>query len=184
MAVDPVSGGMLPCGTDPQELAEHLAAGEPTDHERACPHCRAAAAETAPLLAARDRLAGERVTAPPRLLDDVMAAVRADPRSRRAYRLPGEEAGTTRVRRRVAAALLRTAAERVPGVRHVRVRDLREEADGMAVEVAAALDAGAPIPETARALREAVRRAGREGLGWEVAVVDIEVADVRGGPAG
>ncbi|MBV2362658.1 Asp23/Gls24 family envelope stress response protein [Streptomonospora nanhaiensis] len=184
MAVDPGPGGALPCGTDPQELIEHLAAGAPTGHERACPHCRAAAAEFAPLLAARDRLAGEPVAAPPRLLDDVMRTVRADPRSRRVYRLPGEEAGTTRVRRRVAAALLRTAAEQVPGVRLVRVRELRQDADGVAVVVAAVLEAGAPIPETARALREAVRAAGRAGLGWEVAAVDIEVADVRGGPEG
>ncbi|QBI52711.1 Asp23/Gls24 family envelope stress response protein [Streptomonospora litoralis] len=179
MAVDP--GGrapLLPCGTDPEALFEHLRSGDRTAHERACPHCLAAAAEFGPLVAARGDLADEHVTAPPQLLDDVMRAVRADPRSQRTYRLAGEEAGSTRVRRPVAAAILRGAAEGVPGVAQAVVRKIRQETDRVDVRVSARFASGAAIPETAAELRRALRQAGRDRLGWDIAAVDVDVTDV------
>ncbi|WP_067963646.1 Asp23/Gls24 family envelope stress response protein [Nocardiopsis trehalosi] len=184
MAVDPAGPDRLPCGTDLDTLLAHLRAGAPTAHERTCPHCRAAARDHAPLSAARDELAADTVTAPPNLLDDVMRVVRSDPRSGRLLPVAGAEAGTTHVRRFAAAALLRTAAEEVPGVARVRVRDMEETGDGVAVRVAAHLRVGAPIPETSAALRRAVRTAGRAHLGWHRVRVDIEVTGIADDPAG
>lgn len=77
MAVDPSDDhDQLPCGTSADALLDHLRKGTVTGHERTCPHCRAAAEEFRPLLAALDS-EGE-ITAPPGLLDDVMRTVRAE----------------------------------------------------------------------------------------------------------
>ncbi|ASU85784.1 hypothetical protein CDO52_25940 [Nocardiopsis gilva YIM 90087] len=181
MAIEHTDYERLPCGSDIDTVLAHERDGEPTEHELRCPHCRAAVEEHGVLLAARSELAAERVVAPPHLLDDVMRLVRADPRSRRALRVPGEEEGVTRVRRSAAAAVLRTAAEDVPGVADARVAELIEGEDGIEIELRVRLHVGTPVPRVDAALRTRVAEVVRDQLGWRTARLDISVLDVEDG---
>ncbi|MBB6174898.1 hypothetical protein HNR23_004958 [Nocardiopsis mwathae] len=181
MAIEDTDHERLPCGSDIDAVLEHERDGAPTDHELHCPHCRAAVEEHSVLHAARTELATERVVAPPHLLDDVMRLVRADPRSRRVLPVPGEEEGVTRVRRSAAAAVLRTAAEDVPGVADARVTELTEGDDGIEVALRVRLYTGTPVPRVDTALRTRVAEVARDQLGWSAARVDISVIDLENG---
>ncbi|GAA3753181.1 hypothetical protein HDA32_004499 [Spinactinospora alkalitolerans] len=177
MAVEPTHD-RLPCGTDKAELIEHLEAGTRTEHELHCPHCRAVERDHGVLAAAREELAAEEVSAPPRLLGDVMRAVRAEPRSRRTLAVPPHEDGLTRVRETAAARILRLAAEQVSGLSVGRCVIGEETEEGVPVRLTARIEAGAPIPETAEAARRAVRGAGRSQLGWSITRIDVDIADI------
>ncbi|MBR8742228.1 hypothetical protein [Nocardiopsis sp. MG754419] len=176
MAVDPSDDhDRLPCGTSPDALLEHLRADAATAHERTCPHCRAAAEEFGPLLAAlADR---PLVTAPPGLLDDVMRAVRAEGRSVGAVPLGEGASGRTEIRRSAVAAMLRAtvrpAGELVLGRCHVERTD-----DGIVVSATARVLVGVPIPEATGRARRDMTSFVHERLGLRVARIDIDVTDV------
>ncbi|MDA2814731.1 hypothetical protein O4J56_29070 [Nocardiopsis sp. RSe5-2] len=173
----PDGGDRLPCGTSLDALLDHLREGRPTAHERACPHCTAAAEELRVLTAARDEAVADLPAAPPGLADRVMRTVRAEGRSSGYIALPGPpgpagERGWTRIRTAAVAALFRAACDTVPGaaVGHCR---FSEGPDGIAVELSARFTGEVPAPRLAEELRGAVRAAALHHLGWRLARVDV-----------
>ncbi|MEU3018767.1 MULTISPECIES: hypothetical protein [unclassified Nocardiopsis] len=184
MAVEPSDDhDRLPCGTSADTLLDHLRAGTVTEHERTCPHCRAATEEFRPLLSALGAALDDdhRITAPPGLLDDVMSAVRAEGRSRRTLRLPGTgpggARGDTRVRHSAVSAMLRARVDRAGGLVLGRCR-IEETPEGLVVTATARVVSGTVIPEaTARARRDMAAFVA-DRLGLRVARIDIDVTDV------
>lgn len=167
----------LPCGTSLDALLDHLREGRPTAHERACPHCTAAAEKLRVLAAARDDAAQDLPAAPPGLADRVMRAVRAERRSSGYIALPGPpgpagERGWTRIRREAVTALLRAACDAVPGAVVGRCR-FSEGPDGVAVELSARFTGEVPAPRLAEELRSAVHATTLHHLGWRLARVDV-----------
>ncbi|GLU47630.1 hypothetical protein [Nocardiopsis ansamitocini] len=131
---------------------------------------------------ARDELREERVTAPPQLLDNVMNTVRREGRSTRVLDVPSTRSlpdnGHTQVRESVAAKILRMAADRTPGLRVGRCQIGEAETEGYSVRLTVRADTGTPIPEAAEVLRRSVLSAARNQLGWVIARVDIDIADI------
>ncbi|GHC73145.1 hypothetical protein GCM10007079_06820 [Nocardiopsis terrae] len=176
MAVDPSDDhDQLPCGTSADALLDHLRKGTVTGHERTCPHCRAAAEEFRPLLAALDS-EGE-ITAPPGLLDDVMRTVRAEGRSRQTLRLPGGGPGDTRVRHSAVSAMLRACVDPAEGLIVGRCR-IEQTPDGLVVAATARVLSGTVIPEATAAARRAMGAFVQNRLGLRVGRIDIDVTDV------
>lgn len=176
MAVDPSDDhDQLPCGTSADTLLEHLREGTATGHERTCPHCRAAADEFRPLLAAlRD---APEVTAPPGLLDDVMRVVRSEGRSKKTLQLPGDGPGDTRIRHSAVSAMLRYCVDPADGLILGRCRIERTPA-GLVIAADARVLAGTVIPEATAAARRTMSAFVEDRLGLRVARIDIDVTDV------
>ncbi len=188
MAVEPSrdhddSHDQLPCGTSADALLDHLRAGTTTEHERTCPHCRAAAEEFRPLLSALGSAADDdrEITAPPGLLDDVMRTVRAERRSRETLRLAdpgtGETPGDTRIRHSAISAVLRACVDPAAGLIVGGCR-IRSTPDGLVVTATARVLSGTVIPEATGAARRVMRSFVEERLGLRVARIDIDVTDV------
>ncbi|MFE1166205.1 hypothetical protein [Nocardiopsis sp. NPDC058789] len=184
MAVEPSDDHeRLPCGTSADTLLDHLRAGTVTDHERTCPHCRAAAEEFRPLLSALGAALDDdrQVTAPPGLLDDVMSVVRAEGRSRSTIRLPrtgGDGApGDTRVRHSAVSAMLRARVDPAGGLLLGRCR-IEETSEGLVVAATARVLTGTVIPEATASARRDMSTFVEDRLGLRVARIDIDVTDV------
>ncbi|MFW5416483.1 hypothetical protein J0910_07665 [Nocardiopsis sp. CNT-189] len=178
MAVDrPSDPERLPCGRQPDEVAEHALRGCPTGHERDCPHCRAVAERHRPLALAGAELAAERPEPPPALVGSVMRAVRSQARPDRLLPVAARGPGRTAVRESAARALLVAACDTVPGAAVGRCR-LTEGPDGLEIALSAHLTSTVPAPELAGRLRTAVRTAARESLGADPARIDIAFTDI------
>ncbi|MDA2803317.1 anti-sigma factor [Nocardiopsis suaedae] len=174
---DDEGADLLPCGTSLDALLDHLRGGRPTAHERACPHCTAAAEELRILTAARDEAEQDLPAAPPGLADRVMRTVRAEGRSSGYIALPGSpgpagERGWTRIRTEAVAALFRAACDTVPGAVVGRCR-FSEAPEGVAVELSARFTGEVPAPRLAEELRTAVSTTALHHLGWRLARVDV-----------
>lgn len=196
----------LPCGASVDRLLAQVAEGLPSrdpEHQRRCPHCRAALAELREIWAPVDDLVAEDVTAPAGLLQAVMARVRE--LSRNAwYAVLHEPEGEIRIAARVVGAVTRIAAESVPHVNlalgrgraatlphalpGVTRRQGKSETSTSGVGVAGthvvidvqiAVDYGAPIQEVARQVRERIDRDLHKQAGLTTTEVNITVVDVH-----
>ena len=112
---------LLPCGRDVEVVWEHLDDVDAV-HELTCPHCTAARQSLQLLREATGELAAEELPPPPGLTGRIMAAVRAEVRRRDLVPLPSMEPGEVRISDQAVAAVLRFAADTVPGVRARRCR--------------------------------------------------------------
>ncbi len=125
-------------------------------------------------------MAAERIEPPPSVLDRVMGAVLAELRPHDVLALESPH-GPARLSRPAAAAVLRHAVDRMPGV---RARSCRiEQADGaVAADVTITVTArfGIDLASVAARVRQMVTAAGEQALGVPVRRVDIEVVDVFG----
>ncbi|HJE58391.1 MAG TPA: hypothetical protein K8V84_07740 [Nocardiopsis listeri] len=176
MAVDPFDDhDPLPCGTSIDELLDHLAESTLTEHERACPHCRAVAVELRPLVEAMS--SRPRVTAPPGLLDDVMREVRAEARSTRTLPLTEGVSGRTEIRHSAMSSMLRASVDPARGLFVGRCR-IERASEGVIVSATARVLAGTPIPEAGDGARRDMTAFIHDRLGLRVARVDIDVTDV------
>lgn len=162
--VDP-SRRTLACGASIDDLLEQVAegqAGSRDDHQAECPHCQAALIEFAELWAPVEELARQPVDTPTGLVAAVMRHI--DRLTHDVwYALHVADAGTIRVAARVVAAIARSAARRVPGVRVAFGRS------GSARSTAAA-ETGAGLPGHPDAV----------GVLGGTAVVDLAVAVAYG----
>ncbi|GAA4554109.1 hypothetical protein GCM10023175_51460 [Pseudonocardia xishanensis] len=99
---------------------DHAVAGTLDDHERTCPHCRAAAADAEGLDGVVHRLAAERPYPPPTVLDAVLTSVRdavvAELRPQDLLALDSP-AGPARLSRAAAARVLRHVVDGMDGMR-------------------------------------------------------------------
>lgn len=189
----PVDDGapLLACGRDAARVWDRAAAGEDPDaHERACPHCTAAAADALGLGALVHRMADEPLEPPPSVLDRVMVAVRSELRPHDVITLPSPH-GQARLSRAAAAAVLRHTVDRMGGL---RARSCRiEQVDDTLAAVEEAPDSqrhavdvritvtarfGVDLASVTARVRQMVATAGEQALGVPVRRVDIEVADL------
>jgi uncharacterized alkaline shock family protein YloU len=179
----------LPCGASLDALLAQVAEQRPPrdpEHQRGCPHCRAALAELQELWAPVHELADEPVQAPADLLETVMARIRQISRNPWYAVVPGPTGGT-RIAARVVGAVARLAARSVPGVevavgrgRADRAAEVAVAGTHVVVDLDIAVDHGAPIPEVARQVRAAVLRDLQRHAGLTTTEVNITVVDVRG----
>lgn len=192
----------LPCGVAAAVLFEQVAEGRQADlttHEAGCAHCRATLAEVGALWAPIRLLAAERVTAPPGMVEGVMARVRELAREVWYAVLPPDR-GSTRVAARVVGAIARRAAAAVPGVRvalgrstdPARVRTARQATEQHAypgtavavaggrvvVDLALAVGYGLPIPAVSARVQRRVASEVRAITGVPDVEVNVTVDDV------
>ncbi|WP_280436950.1 Asp23/Gls24 family envelope stress response protein [Nocardia carnea] len=177
---------LLPCGRELegvwQRLDEEEAAAADA-HEASCPHCRAARESLLALRAATRELIDEPDEPPPDLLGRIMSAVRADARRGNMLELPTPHPGDIEVSEQAVAAIVRYAADSVPGVRarNCRVRQAPPE-DGVRgpldVELTIAVRFGpATLAEVLPDVRARVAAALPERIGTTLRRLDIHVGD-------
>jgi hypothetical protein len=193
---------LLACGREAAGVWDDAEAGRLDEHERACPHCQAVAADAAGLAHDAAGLAAESVEPPTSLLERVMSVVQAELRSEY-LPLPSRE-GPARLDRATAAAVLRQAADAMSGVwaRSCRitppgqhtptVADEGQEApelgpaagqsSGVVVTMSITVVFGADLPSAAARVQQLVATAGERFLGIPVERVDVTVVDVFEAP--
>jgi hypothetical protein len=173
----------LACGRDAALVWDRAAEGaEPDEHERGCPHCRAAYADARGLDAVVHRMAAQPLDPPDTVLDRVMSAVVAEFRPREVLTLPSPH-GPARLSTPAAAAVLRRV---VDGMGGLRARSCRIEqyggpgADAHAVDVTITVAArfGVDLASITARVRQMVIAAGGQALGVPVRRVDIDVVDL------
>lgn len=176
----------LPCGRDLEAVWDRLdavEAGLGDEHETHCPHCTAARESLRALRAATGELIAEPEPPPPDLTSRIMSAVRAEVRRGRALPLATPLPGGVEISERAVAAVLRFAADSVPGVRarRCRVKPVGTEPDGRTVvdvELAVAVRAGTPVVGVLPVVRERVCAALDARIGLRAGRLDLVVADV------
>lgn len=171
----------LPCGRPVDRLWDRFAHGAPDEHARSCEHCQAAITQIRPLLAAASELAAEPVRPPADLSGRVMTAIRAGTRPGPRIALPCHGGVRLDISEHAAAAILRTAADTVDGVRSrsCRLMPAAPGASTASLGLTISLRYDLPALAAARAVRTAVRAFARAQLGLTVDRIDIEVADVH-----
>lgn len=120
MAVTTTDGYRLPCGRDVEEVWQRLdevEAGRADAHELDCPHCTGARRGLVVLRDLTGELAADDTEPSRDLTGRIMAAVRADVRRHDLIPVATPHPGALRVSTRAVAAVLRFAADSVPGVR-------------------------------------------------------------------
>lgn len=171
----PPPGAVLPCGTEVDALVDQIHAGRTgtrDEHQRHCPHCRAALAQYEPIFAPVRTLAAEPVRAPSSSIDQTLARLR---RGRADDPEPWQVdvgRGRTRVAERVVVACARRAAEDVPGVHVALVRASSDAGVALQVTVAAAWG------QNLRALGDRVRREVAAEVAEQTGVVATSVSAV------
>jgi hypothetical protein len=175
----------LACGRDPALLWDRVAEGAPLDeHERACPHCRAAHADAQALDAVVHRMAAERLEPPDTVLDRVMTAAVAEFRPHELLTLPSPH-GPAWLSTPAAAAVLRRV---VDGMGGLRARSCRLDQNGppgadphaVDVRISVAARFGVDLSSVTARVRQMVIAAGAQALGVPVRRVDIDVVDLFG----
>lgn len=178
----------LGCGRSLEDVAaEDVAVGDPSYrivHDD-CPQCADARTRFDALAASTGLLAAP--DPPPGLTAQIMAAVRVELRRGATLALPRPEdesgLGPLHVAEAAVAAVVRTAADRVPGARARSCRILPDpdRPGSVHVQLGVALRAAAgPTQAVPDAVRAEVREALRRRVGLEAAVIDIRVVDLWG----
>lgn len=171
----------LPCGRDLDGLVEQVADGTGArldDHQRSCPHCRAALVEIDALWEPVRAVAAHRPPAPTGRLDTALdAAMRRVGAVRGGSDRDGvgvgeqfthldDRDGRTTVAARVVIVLARHLAAGVPGVRAA----LSRLVTGPGVEIVLAASYGVDLVSLGDRIRDTVARGVREQTGLELAV--------------
>lgn len=197
-------GGRLACGADIDDLLEQVADGHAAqldEHQTECPHCRAALTELADLWTPMRALTDTPVDPPPALPAAVMGRI-SQLLHDVWYTVEPTGAGSIRVAARTVAAVARTAALRVPGVRVAFGRSTHEPTATRAdtatrhhryphaavgvlgqtavVELALAVTYGESIETIARDVQRRVINELRDTIGLHHVKVNIVVDDVLG----
>lgn len=164
----------LPCGRDVEDVWAHLDGGD--EHDRTCVHCQGARQSLTVLRDLTKELAQEETAPPLDLTGRIMAAVRAEIRR---HELVGPPGGM-RLSTQAVAAVLRFAADGVPGVRARRCRVTEVPGDGLAVEVAMtiAVEFGRFALGAVDEVRSRVASAAEAQVGVRLVRLDLTVADL------
>ena len=197
-----LGAGRLTCGAEVDLLLEQVAdghAGQLTEHQRDCVHCRAALGELATLWSPVRDLAAAPVPVPPGLTASVISRIRRLVRGA-GYTLQINEGGVIRIAVRVVAALARVSAGRVAGVRLALGRTdgsavtapagpaprgpdpIRTAAGALGrtavVDLAVAVSYDRPVRDVARDIQRHVSVALRRDLGLQNVTVNVTIADI------
>ncbi|MGQ0576371.1 MAG: Asp23/Gls24 family envelope stress response protein [Pseudonocardia sp.] len=174
-----VDGHLLPCGRSVEQVHDDLEAGRPVDP--GCPHCAAARSSLENLFEATRALVADTAEPRPALLDRVMQAVRAERRRQTPLRLP-TPVGTADVAEQAVAAVLRWAADGVPGVRARSCRITVGEGGGAHVRMSLSLRFdGEPVRSRLDDVRRRVGAALAGQVGLVAQIVDLDVVDLWDG---
>lgn len=201
-----MTGERLPCGKHVDDLLAQVVDRMPPadpEHQRTCPHCRAALAEFEDLWAPVHDLAADDVRAPAGLLQAVMAQIRELSRENWSAVLD-DVGGQTRIAARVVGAVARLAAESVPHVTLAlgggrvatpdgAIADPAQVAgaDGEAateigiagarvvVDIQIAVDYGIPVRQVADRVRDRITQHITTQTGLTTTEVNVTVVDVR-----
>jgi uncharacterized alkaline shock family protein YloU len=177
----------LPCGRALEQVWERLdavEAGLGDEHEVSCPHCADARDSLLALRAVTRELIDEPDSTPPDLVGRIMSAVRAEMRRGHMLELSTPLPGAVEISEQAVAAVLRFAADSVPGVRarHCRVRGVGKGPDGerlVEVELFVAVRFGmVGVSEALSVVRERIAAALGARVGLVVERLDLTVADV------
>jgi len=177
---DPSAVGLvhgLPCGRTVEDVAAQVETGRFDEHTAACPHCSTARAGLEQLAEATRELVDDPVEPPPALLDRILDAVRADLLSGRALPLP---APGVDISAHALAAVLRYAADSVPGVRahRCRVEPVPEAPHTVRVWMSVSLNYRTGRVDALDAVRDRVRAALSDRIGLGLAALDLELTDL------
>jgi hypothetical protein len=191
---------LLTCGRDAAKVWERAAAGRPSTHERACPHCQAVADDQRLLAKAVAALVDEAVEPPISLTERVMGAVLAELRPAHYLPLPTRH-GHARIDRVTAAGVLRHAVAQMSALRvrscqiHlVKPSGSDTTSDGtgtglisgsstVRINISVTARFGADLLSATARVRQMILAAAEDLLGLPVATVDVEVVDVFEDPA-
>ncbi|MFH8259292.1 Asp23/Gls24 family envelope stress response protein [Streptomyces roseolus] len=179
---------LLACGRDLATVWEQADRPGTDPHTAACPYCRQAVADLEQL-----RTAVLPPAAPPADIDTaavvrrVMDAVRLELRPGRNLPL-GEVGEDSWIYESVAARILRTAAEQVPGVLAGSCRitppgSRTHPTHGPStVHLGITVAYGLDLPDTTRAVRESLTSAARQHLGLALGDLNVTVTDLHEPP--
>lgn len=170
----------LPCGRLVEDLWDRLDRVPADPHTVACPHCQAAAGSLTALRQVTTRLAAQPVQPPSDLTGRIMAVVRAEIRRGRDLPLPATPDGPASVSEYALAAVLRFAADHVPGVRArgCRAEPVAEQPGHARVRLGLAIRYGVPVAHVTEEVRDRVTTAASHHLGVAIDSLDIHVEDV------
>jgi hypothetical protein len=186
MAVDQTGTDyLLPCGRSLDDVWDGLDA--PDAHAQGCPHCQTAAGGLRALRSATQQLTADLDEPSAGLTDRIMSAVRADIRRRDMVPLPTAEPGAVQVSEQAVAAVLRYAADEVPGVRarRCRLRVTGFDDDGQALveaELTLAVSYLSYTHGAVETVRERAYAACRSRVGLRLERLDLVVGDLYEGP--
>ncbi|MGV9411112.1 Asp23/Gls24 family envelope stress response protein [Nocardia sp. NPDC003693] len=177
----------LPCGRGMEQVWRRLDAvrlGNADAHESRCTDCRAARESLLALRTATQELIAEPDPPPPDLFGRIMSVVRAEVRRGQTLDLPTEHPGTVQVSEQAVAAVVRFAADTVPGVRarRCRIRSVGTAPDGEnIVEIAIAIAVrmrGDSLEGIVPQVRQRVATAVAARAGLLLGRLDVSVVDV------
>lgn len=184
---------LLACGRDAAKVWERAAAGRPSTHDRACPHCQAVADDQRVLATAVAALVDEAVEPPTSLTERVMGAVLAELRPAHYLPLPTRH-GHARIDRVTAAGILRHAVAQMSAlrVRSCQIQLIEPSGSDAGLEpgsptvrinVSVTARFGADLLSATARVRQMILAAAKDLLGLPVETVDVEVVDVFEDPA-
>ena len=170
-------GYELPCGRDVETVWARL--DDVDAHQRDCPHCTAARESLLVLRSLTEVMVADESAPSPGLTGRIMSAVRAEVRRGDLVALPTAEPGPARVSEAAIAAVLRFAADQVPGVRARRCRVQAIDEDEGAIEVRMTIAVSYRHFRGALDLvRDHVEAAATARIGVRLARLDLTVDDV------
>jgi uncharacterized alkaline shock family protein YloU len=170
----------LPCGRLVEDLWDRLDRVAADPHTVACPHCQAASGRLTALRQLTARLAAQPVQPPGDLTGRIMAVVRAEIRRGRDLPLPTTADGPASVSEYALAAVLRFAADHVPGVRArgCRAEPVAGQPGHVRVRLGLAVGYGLPVSHVTEEVRDRVTTAANDHLALVIDSLDIDVEDV------
>ena len=168
-------GYLLPCGRDVEAVWDRL--DEIDAHELECPHCLGARESLRALRAATEEMAHDAEEPSRALFGRIMSAVRAEVRRGEVLPVPSDAAGPIHVSGRAIAAVLRFAADTVPGVR-ARHCQVVARIDVIDVEMKLAVSYVNLTVDLVDVVRERVTAAAAARVGVRVNRLDITVEDL------
>ncbi|HEX4253260.1 MAG TPA: Asp23/Gls24 family envelope stress response protein [Pseudonocardia sp.] len=175
-----VSGHPLPCGRLVEDVFDELDSGQVGPHAQECEHCLAASRGLRALNDATSALLDDPAEPPAGLLDRVMGAVRAELRRGDTLTLPAP-LGPAEVSLRAVAAVLRYAADSVPGVwaRHCHVELDPGRSDAVHIQLSVSLRYGTgPLHVVLAEVRRRLAAAMAGQVGLHVESIDLELVDL------
>ncbi|WP_327685674.1 Asp23/Gls24 family envelope stress response protein [Streptomyces sp. NBC_00467] len=182
MEMNDAQGSTLPCGRDIETVWERPSprGGDESDgHDPACEYCAAARESLAVLREVTGELAAEEIHPPGGVTARIMSAVRAERGRHHMLLLPSTEPGDVRVSEQAVAAVLRSAADSVDGVRarHCRIT-ATETVGAVRVELTIAVGYRGFHSDAIEDVRERVRAAAAARVGVSLVHVDLTVEDL------
>ncbi|WP_031464832.1 Asp23/Gls24 family envelope stress response protein [Sciscionella sediminilitoris] len=174
---------LLPCGRELEQVWQNLETGRTDEHEVSCRHCTTARESLGALRTATTELLADQERPSSALTERIMSAVRAEVRRGDLLPLPPTELGPVEISEQAVAVVLRYAADEVTGVRarRCRVRVTEENREGVvfvAAELTIAVAHATGVEAAAEAVRERVRAACANRIGFELSRLDVHIADI------